>query len=211
MSESYNSEKLGTFCPVNKNLINLAIYVIFPSLYLALTENYKQRSDSVRIAMDLENFFKRILEDIDSVVQVYRSCQSGPETLLNLAFTRCHKLLGSLNKFAYTVEEFSCEPSRSSIKLKARIHEKFRLFDPTTTDIIMTMSIAWTIFHGTIFYAWVCILACKRLKKRYLAKYDRVSSNDNPPPNFPSVMYQEKDIETSTKEAIKERNKIRNS
>ena len=146
-----------------------------------LTRNYKQRSDSLRIAMDLQTIFAKILHNIDSVVEIYRSCQNGPETLLALTFQKCTTLLGSLNQYSYTVQDFSCQPSRTRIDIKARIHRRFRVFDPSTADIVMTASIGWTVFHAMLFYSWICFLACRRMKRKYLDQdYSQV------PPSTPS-------------------------
>ena len=147
----------------------------------ALNRNYKQRSDSIRIAMDLNTIFTGIHQNIDSVVQIYQSCQNGPETLLTLIFKKCHTLLGSLNQFTYSVQEFSCKPSRARIDIKARIHQRFKVFDPATADIVMTASLGWTIFHAILFYSWMFFMACRRIKKRFFDnQYDMVPTDATP-------------------------------
>ena len=135
----------------------------------ALNVNYKQRSDSLKIAMDLQSLFDRIHKNIDTVSQIYRSC-SGPQTLLRLAFTQCPSLLASINQHSYTVEEYACHPSRQTIRLQARIHQPFRIFDPSVSDVIMFIGTIWTGFHGLLLYAYIGLLVCRRLSDRLFGR-----------------------------------------
>ena len=135
----------------------------------ALNVNYKQRSDSLKIAMDLQSLFDKIHQNIDTVSQIYRSC-SGPQTLLRLAFNQCPSLLASINQHSYTVEEYSCHPSRQTIRLQARIHEQFRIFDPSVSDVIMFIGTIWTGFHGLLLYTYIGLLVCRRLSDRLFGR-----------------------------------------
>ena len=135
----------------------------------ALNVNYKQRSDSLRITMDLQSLFDRIHQNIDTVSQIYRSC-SGPQTLLRLAFTQCPSLLASINQHSYTVEDYACHPSRQSIRLQARIHQPFRIFDPSVSDVIMFIGTIWNGFHGLLLYTYIGLLVCRRLRDRLFGR-----------------------------------------
>ena len=135
----------------------------------ALNVNYKQRSDSLRITMDLQSLFDRIHQNIDTVSQIYRSC-SGPQTLLRLAFNQCPSLLASINQHSYTVEEYACHPSRQTIRLQARIHQPFRIFDPSVSDVIMFIGTIWTGFHGLLLYTYIGLLVCRRLRDRLFGR-----------------------------------------
>lgn len=135
----------------------------------ALNVNYKQRSDSLRITMDLQSLFDRIHKNIDTVSQIYRSC-SGPQTLLRLAFNQCPSLLASINQHSYTVEEYACHPSRQTIRLQARIHQPFRIFDPSVSDVIMFIGTIWTGFHGLLLYTYIGLLVCRRLRDRLFGR-----------------------------------------
>ena len=126
----------------------------------------------------MKMYLSRILAQVGNILQLHRSCSHGVYTLRSLIFKSCHNLLESVNSHSYSLESYSCFPTRSNILVRARLHKQIRLFDSSTSDLLTIGSLAWSLLSSIIVYTWLCRSMYLRMTKhRYKGLKTRLNSS----------------------------------
>ena len=137
----------------------------------------------------MKMYLTRILAQVGNILKLHRSCSHGVSTLRSLVLKSCHNLMESVNSHSYSLETYSCFPSRSTILVRARLHKQIRLFDSSTSDLLTAGSIAWSLLSSLIVYSWLCRSMYLRMTKhRYKGIKTRLkSSTPSPPKTNPDI------------------------
>ena len=117
---------------------------------------FKQRSDSIEAATEIKSYLVMLKESLSDVIALHRSCLKSPNVLKQLVFKKCNHVLHQTSFDTFTMDSLDCEPKRDKILVLARIHKMKTFLGPQGNELLLIISLAWSLFHylgGYIYFS----------------------------------------------------------
>ena len=108
---------------------------------------FKQRSDSIIAATEIKSYLLMLKESLSDVIALHRSCLRSPNILKRLVFKKCNHVLHQTSFDTFTMDSLDCEPKRDKILVLARIHKMKSYIGPQGSELLLIISLAWSLFH----------------------------------------------------------------
>ena len=116
---------------------------------------FKQRSDSIQAATEIKSYLLMLKESLSEVIALHRSCLKSPNILKRLVFKKCDHVLHQTSFDTFTMDSLDCEPKRDKILVLARIHKMKTYFGPQGNELLLIISLAWSLFHYLVGYIYL--------------------------------------------------------
>ena len=150
-----------------------------------LALNFKQRSDSLEATRVLKQYLTMIKHSLTDVIKLHRACFGGPQILKQLVFQKCQHVLHESSFDTFTIEDYSCLPSRSKVVVTAKVHKLTTYLDSQANEVVLMVSVSWAIAHYLVAYAYMGKLLYRRCMKKNSKPAGRIHQQSSAPEYSP--------------------------